>query len=225
MTFPQVQAVHAETVRDNRRPTDDEIRSVAATVPVCGHVVPLPPPDPVRMGVDVRDALRARRSSFGSFTSVPPMTAQELAGVLAVAAAGRRLPGAANVELTRLAVFVNHVTGIPAGVYDYDPDGNRLGLVESTSPGRFLQTTYFLNNYNLEQAAAVVAVVGRPETVVDRLGDRAYRLLNAEVGAAAQATYVGAVGAGVGCGAVFGFDNIAVRDRLGGENTDEWPLL
>ena len=195
------------------------------TRPSARRPVTLPPPDPERLDLDLGDALRARRSSFGAFSAVPPMTATELSGVLAVAAAGRTLPVDGSGPLTRLAVFVNHVEGVPSGVYDYDPDGGTLGLVEGGSPGRFLQDTYFLDNYNLEQAAAVLAVVGRPDAVLDALGDRGYRVLNAEVGAAAQATYIGAVAAGVGCGAIFGFDNVAIRERLCGTDTDEWPLL
>jgi SagB-type dehydrogenase family enzyme len=223
ITFPQIERVHLETVH-SARPTATAGTSAAATTGKTATFT-LPPPDPERLDMDLGDALRARRSSFGGFSAVPPMTATELSGVLAVAAAGRRLPTDGFDPLTRLAVFVNHVEGIPSGVYDYDPDGGTLGLVESGAPGKFLQDTYFLDNYNLEQAAAVLAVVGRPEAVLDELGDRGYRVLNAEVGAAAQATYIGAVAAGVGCGAIFGFDNVAIRERLCGTDTDEWPLL
>jgi SagB-type dehydrogenase family enzyme len=223
ITFPQIERVHLETV--HCAPPSGSAGDAAPATPTRPATVTLPPPDPERLDLDLGDALRARRSSFGAFSAVPPITATELSGVLAVAAAGRILPVDGSGPLTRLAVFVNHVDGVPSGVYDYDPDAGTLGLVESGSPGRFLQDTYFLDNYNLEQAAAVLAVVGRPDAVLDTLGDRGYRVLNAEVGAAAQATYIGAVAAGVGCGAIFGFDNVAIRERLCGADTDEWPLL
>jgi nitroreductase len=88
-----------------------------------------------------------------------------------------------------------------------------------------LQWNYFLRNYNLEQAAATIAVIARPHAVIEALGDRGYRLSNADVGAMAQALYVGAAAARIGCGAVLGFDNVAIAEALRIDDTDEWPLL
>ena len=41
----------------------------------------------------------------------------------------------------------------------------------------------------------------------------------------AQRLYLASAAAGLGCGAVFGFDNVSIQERLGLAGTDEWPLL
>ncbi len=175
-------------------------------------------------------ATRARHSSFGLFTGAGGISTQQLADALAFAGAERLIPLAgdtpAATDMLRLSVFANHVRGLPAGAYHVAP-GTPWTLHEVPGPPihPFLQYTYYLTNYNLEQAAAVVAISGRPETVIEQLGPRGYRLLNAEVGAMAQRLYLAGSAAGLGCGAVFGFDNVAIRERLGLAGTDEWPLL
>ncbi len=155
-----------------------------APVPPGGERVGLPAPAP--LDVDVRAALRRRRSSFGRFTGRRPTSPAELAAVLAAAAAGAALPTdatGAGLPLASLHVFVNHVAGIPPGSYRHDPATGELRLVRSGPPGEFLQRNYFLANYNLEQAGAVVVPAVRTGAVLDACGDRGYRLVNALVGA------------------------------------------
>jgi SagB-type dehydrogenase family enzyme len=228
--FDWTDRVHAEMVHSGPRPEPAARRPAVAAVPARDTWLPLPRPHPDQLAADTATAIRSRRSSFGAFTAAAPMSTAELSAVLAVAATGRRLrtdvsDAAGGPPLTRFGLFVNHVRGVRPGVYDADVENERLGVVEQGPVGRFLQDNYFLNNYNLEQAAAVLAVIGRPAAVLAALGSRGYRVLNAEMGAAAQATYVGAAAAGLGCGAVFGFDNVAVAERLGLAGSDEWPLL
>jgi nitroreductase len=227
LRFAWTDRVHAAAVQCGPRPAPEALRVAVPSPPPRTDHRTLPPGGD-GLAADTRTALRERRSSFGRFSGVPAMTTAELSSVLAVAAAGRILSTDVTARdaspLTRLAVFINHVAGTPAGVYDYDPDGGRLGVVDELPPGQFLQAAYFLNNYNLEQAAAVVAVIGRPEAVLAAVGDRGYRMLNIEVGAVGQAVYTGAAAVGVGCGAIFGFENVSVRERLGCAD-DEWPIL
>jgi SagB-type dehydrogenase family enzyme len=189
----------------------------------------LPDADPAALAVDVDTALRDRRSSFGAFVGAPAVRLDDLATVLDVATATGRVPseftGVGRDGLTRLAVFATHVEGLAEGAYDYDATARALRPVRQEPVGRTLQWNYFLRNYNLEQAAATIAVIARPPAVIEALGDRGYRLSNADVGAMAQALYVGAAAARIGCGAVLGFDNVAIAEALRIDDTDEWPLL
>ena len=56
-------------------------------------------------------------------------------------------------------------------------------------------------------------------------GGRGYRVLNSEVGAVAQTAYPPRPRCGVGCGAVLGFDNIAIDEAVGLDGGDERTFL
>ncbi|MFJ6883564.1 nitroreductase family protein [Streptomyces californicus] len=184
----------------------------------------LPPPRP--LDADVRTALRARRSSFGRFDAQKPVAADQLAACLAAASAGSRIGGdTGDVRLARLYAFVNHVEGVEPGSYAYDPERCTLRRVKEGRPGEFLQKNYFLANYNLEQAGAVLVPTVRTTAVLDAVGDRGYRLVNATIGAVAQSVYTAAAAVGLGCGVALGFDNISYIEELGLEETGEAPLL
>ncbi|MFF9073702.1 nitroreductase family protein [Streptomyces sp. NPDC014735] len=185
---------------------------------------PLPACPP--LDTDVRTALRARRSSFGRFEAQQPITAEQLASCLAASVAGSRIGGDTGAQrLAKLYAFVCHVEGVEPGAYEYDPDAHSLRLVKAGNPGAFLQTNYFLSNYNLEQAAAVLVPTVRTDAVLDAVGDRGYRLVNAAVGAIAQTAYTTASAVGIGCGVALGFDNISYIEELGLDGTGEAPLL
>ncbi|MEV0615170.1 SagB family peptide dehydrogenase [Nonomuraea sp. NPDC050404] len=219
--FPQIEAVHAAIVAEGARPPDfSRLTGDRRAGDAC---LPLPTAPAELRKMRVSDALRARRSSFGCFSGSPPLDLENLGGVLSLTATTRLISELPH-PLTRLALFVNHVEGLEQGAYDYDRNTHTLTAVEHGPVGRFLQWNYFLRNYNLEQAAAVIAVLASPREVMSTLGDRAYRLVNAEVGAITQSVYVACAAAGLGCGAVLGFDNVSVRERLRSAE-GEWPLI
>ncbi|MEU7606441.1 nitroreductase family protein, partial [Streptomyces sp. NPDC041003] len=114
---------------------------------------------------------------------------------------------------------------LDSGAYAYDPAAHTLRLVKPGPPGPFLQRTYFLSNYNLEQAGAVLVPTVRTTAVLDTVGDRGYRLVGATIGAVAQTFYTAAAALGLGAGVALGFDNIAYIEELGLTGTDEAPLL
>jgi SagB-type dehydrogenase family enzyme len=193
--------------------------------------IELPAPRPG--GLPVHEALRARRSSFGRFAGEVPTEPDDLAAVLDGGVAAAAFPcdvtvpagGAAGAGLVKFYVFANHVRDVPPGGYEYDPARRRLLPVDAGPPGLFLQSTYFLENYNLEQAGAVLISTIRAAAVLDAVGDRGYRLSNALIGAVAQGVYTAAARIGLGCGAALGFDNVAYSERLRLTETDEVPLL
>lgn len=230
LRFPQVERAHLATLLD-----EDEARSrpVAkagdAVVPgpaPAGAAVPLPPPDPGAGGLT--GVLRRRRSSFGAFTARPPLSLGELGTVLAGASSAGRYAAdvkAADAPLTRLYVLANRVDGLAPGTYAYETDGHRLRTVREREVSDFLQTAYYLTNYNLDQVAAVLAIAANLDSCLEAYGARGYRVINAEVGAVAQTAYVAAHAAGVGCGAVLGFDNVAIDESLDLDRTDERTFL
>ncbi|MER5410458.1 nitroreductase family protein [Streptomyces sp. NPDC002769] len=228
LSFPTLERIHAATLEGAAdRPAPGVLDAALAPSAVSGDRVPLPAPAPLE--VPVRRALRERRSSFGRFTSVEPLDAAELSATLRAAMAASTLdsdaesPGGA--PLTRLCVFVNHVRDVPAGLYEYDRDTGELVLLKAGDYGSFLQRNYFLANYNVEQAAAVLVPVARTHAVLDAVGDRGYRLVNAVVGAVAQAVYTAASAAGTGCGVALGFDSVSFEEELGLAERGEIPLL
>ncbi|MFD3521484.1 nitroreductase family protein [Streptomyces sp. NPDC058653] len=192
-------------------------------------LAPLPAAEP--LPTDVRTALRRRRSSFGRFDASRPVTGGQLAACLAASSAGSHLGGdtgtdrGEGVRLTRLYAFVNHVEGLEPGAYAYDPDAPELRLVKAGRPGEFLQRNYFLSNYNLEQAGAVLVPTVRTSAVLDAVGDRGYRLVNATIGAVAQSLYTACSALELGCGVALGFDNVSYIEELGLDATGEAPLL
>ncbi len=172
----------------------------------------------------LRDTLRARRSSFGRFDPHTPLTGEQLATSLAAAAAAARDTLGAD-DLVGLYVFANHVEGVPAGCYVHDAGAlRRVASAPPGAPGSFLQRNYFLANYNLERAGAVVVPTVRTHAVLDAVGDRGYRLVNAAVGAVAQNVYVAGAALGVGAGVALGFDNVSYVKHLGLPD-GEMPLL
>ncbi|MFF9628044.1 nitroreductase family protein [Streptomyces fradiae] len=228
LDFDALRAMHAATLEGAAdRPAPGAL-AAAAALPVEAGGVRAALPEPVFPGGGVRSALRARRSSFGRFDARRPIGAGDLSAVLAACAA-TRLGGdtdpAGEVRLARVYAFVTHVEGVEPGAYAYDPDRGDLRLVAPGPQGAFLQENYFLANYNLEQAGAVLVPTVRTTAVLDALGDRGYRLAVGTAGAVAQTFYVAASALGLGAGVALGFDNVSYVERLGLADGDEAPLL
>jgi SagB-type dehydrogenase family enzyme len=218
---------HATSPTSAARPAPEAL-SAAAARPGAGPRTALPAP--LRLDQPPGQALRARRSSFGRFSSAWPARADQLATVLAATTAGGALGcditrRGRGLELAKVYAFVNHVEGVEPGAYEFDPAANELIMRKPGQPGPFLQANYFLANYNLQQASAVVVPAVRATAVLDALGAPGYRLVNTVIGAAAQAAYTACAAIGLGCGAALGFDNVSYAEELGLAGTGEVPLL
>ncbi|MFI9613371.1 nitroreductase family protein [Streptomyces sp. NPDC052023] len=228
LDFDTLHRIHRATAEHaTARPAPGALGTCAPATPA-GVAEPVALPPAVFPEVDVRTALRTRRSSFGRFDATVPLTAVQLATALA-ACAETRLGSDAEPDGTprqaRLYAFVNHVEGVEPGAYAYEPETHTLRLVAPGAPGSFLQQNYFLSNYNLEQTGAVLVPTLRTTAVLDATGDRGYRLVNATVGAIAQTFYTASAALGLGAGVALGFDNISYIEHLGLEDTGEAPLL
>ncbi|MEU2613247.1 SagB family peptide dehydrogenase [Micromonospora sp. NPDC007271] len=229
--FPAVTGVH----RAAAAPADPAPDALADAAPrdVSGDPLALPAPQLERLQRPLSTVLTTRSSSFGRFRRPPELTAADLGTTLAFATAGRHhpadvgLPGDAPA-LTRLWVFANHVDGLDAGTYAYCSRQHALLPAAAEPDGgmsAFLQQQYFLTNYTMGQVGAVLAIAGRLDAVLDAVGPRGYRILNAEIGAVAQRAYCAATAQRLGCGAVLGFDNVAMDAALGLTGTDERTVL
>jgi SagB-type dehydrogenase family enzyme len=224
LTFDAVVAMHrATTGYADDRPAPGALDPAAATEPRPGPRLALEAPAPLT--ANVRTALRRRKSSFGRFEAARPLGQRQLAALLAASAGVRFGCDAGDPRLVRLYAFVNHVSGVPAGSYEYDLAANALRTIRPGPPGDFLQRNYFLANYNLEQAAAVLVPTVRTGAVLAAVGDRGYHLVNATIGAVAQTCYTAASALDLGCGVALGFDAISYIDELGLAETGESPLL
>jgi SagB-type dehydrogenase family enzyme len=227
ITFDPVRRMQAATAENcATRPAPTALLPALA-LPTGPTTARCPLPQPVPLEMNIRTAVRRRRSSFGRFQAARPVQAQQLAAALAAAAAAAPATDVttAGSPLVKLYAFVNHVDGIEPGSYAYDPVSRELALLSAEPPGRFLQRNYFLSNYNLEQSGAVLVPTIRTRQVLRAVGDRGYRLVNASIGAVAQALYTASAAMGLGCGVALGFDNVSFIEELQLEGTDETPLL
>ncbi|MDG4798459.1 SagB family peptide dehydrogenase [Micromonospora sp. WMMD1082] len=224
--FDTLRRIHRSTAAAVDRPPVGALAGAAAHPPSGGFRVPLPAARAMEMPVS--DALAGRRSSFGRFLAGRPIPAEQLAALLRATAATTvpcEIDGGDDRPLAKVYAFVNHVAGVPAGGYEYDPEGHALIRVTGDPPGEFLQRTYFLANYNLEQAAAVLVPTVRTHAVLDATGDRGYNLVNATVGAIAQTFYTAAAALRLGAGVALGFDSVSYVEELKLADTGEFPLL
>ena len=71
----------------------------------------------------------------------------------------------------------------------------------------------------------MVVPAARTHAVLDAVGGRGYRLVNAVVGGISQAVYTASAAAGLACGVALGFDAISFTEELGLDATGEVPLL
>ncbi|MGC4893479.1 nitroreductase family protein [Micromonospora sp. DT31] len=227
LDFDLLRRINRSTAAAVRRPPVGALADAGAhPAPTrAGHVA-LPAAAPMDMPVGA--ALAGRRSSFGRFLASRPISAGQLAALLTATAATTvpsEIDGPADRPLAKLYAFVNHVDGVPAGGYEYDPDTHGLIPASAGPPGRFLQRNYFLANYNLEQAAVVLVPTVRTHAVLDATGDRGYNLVNATVGAISQTFYTVAAALRLGAGVALGFDSVSYVEELALADTGEFPLL
>lgn len=230
--FPMIEEVHRQAlVEDAPRPSPESILVARAVeLDVSGVRVGLPEPAAELLGGGVIEAFRGRQSSFGRFSSHQPVSLGQLTNMLHFASVSRRYRSDlkredGTPELSRLMVIANHVEGLKRGAYSYDHDGRCLWTLHDGDLTGFLQRSYFLQNYNLHECAAVIALVAAVDPMIDTVGSRGYRIVNLEIGLVVQSIYLAASGMGIGCGAILGLDNINMNSILGLAGSDQDTLL
>ncbi|GHO49893.1 SagB/ThcOx family dehydrogenase [Ktedonospora formicarum] len=219
--FPYMETVHRATLLTHEpRPRPSETLTYETVMgEEHSEFVPLPSPALESLDRSIGEVMQQRRSSFGHFSNQRPLSRSELATLLFFAAIARGY--ATDLKstdgtpyFTQLMVFINHVEGIEPGIYHYDWRRHGLLMVRKGDYTAFLQQNYSLHNYNMKEIAVVIAIIGDLYQMLEVYGNRGYRLLNVEAGLVAQSTYVAATTLQLGCGAVLGFDHLAMNEVL-----------
>lgn len=216
LRFPTVEMVH-RAILDEARPDERGAAPAARSRPPRANG--LPPTSELSVGDrDVSDLLRRRRSAFGAFTASTRLSVDDLAAILdAGSEAGKLEHTNFSVESQpSLFVLAGAVEGLDRGCYQYDPLAKSFTTLSSNPDiGDQLQRSYYLSNYNLHEAAAVIAIALDWDAYLQEWGARGYRVANCTAAAAAQGMNIAATSRDVGSGIVLGFDNISIDELLG----------
>jgi SagB-type dehydrogenase family enzyme len=126
----------------------------------------------------------------------------------------RATPSARAVYPLQVWLVAADVTGLPTGIYRYEPKEHALTRV-ATGPQRDSLVVAAPGQEMLQHAAAVVAVVGDSALAATRFRGNAERWLGMEAGFTVQDVYLECTVLGLGTVMVGGFDENAVRRALG----------
>lgn len=184
-----------------------------------GEPSPLPRPR-----VDASDLMRAiegRRSvrAYGP----RPLEPAELADLLwaaggrpvdAVATVTRTAPSAGATDPLVVYAAVGMVSGLPAGLYRYEPLGHGLVLIDRRDLRATLAAAA-LGQEAVAEAPAVIIIAADFARTTDRYGERGHRYVHIEVGHAAQNAALVAHHLGLGSVMIGAFDDARVRAILG----------
>jgi SagB-type dehydrogenase family enzyme len=173
--------------------------------------------------------LKDRETSWGLFRSEPAIQLSTLKKLFDFVACGVRYQTdlyKQHVVLptVRFSLIAQYVNGLRAGAYDFSSSRSEFSLCSTQPDPMSMQGLYFLANHNLDQVGAILVVIGRIELVLQSLGPRGIRVLNAEAGIAAQRAYMASTALSLGCGAILGFDGRKI-DQILGLTKEEMPLL
>jgi SagB-type dehydrogenase family enzyme len=231
LRFAWAAQVHRATMLGVAPPSDQGVEPPAMIDTAAGAGIALPEPAGPWSAQPVGELLPRRRSSFGQFAGTA-LGMDQLGALLRLITRtggyrGDTVADGVRTGWTRLSVLANHVAGLPAGGYRYEPPTATLHPARSGRAWADVLAAIGadLTNYDLGETAAVLVISGRPDAMLDAYGPRGYRLLNAEVGTVAQAGCLAAAAIGIGCGAVLNLDHPAVDDVLGFPGTGERTVL
>lgn len=168
--------------------------------------------------VSVEEALLKRRS-MRRFTS-QPLTAKEISQLL-WAAQGitdprgfRTAPSAGGLFPFDIYIAIGNVTGIPAGVYRYDPKGHTISM---KSKGDVLSKLVAAAHGQtwVGQGAATIAIAADYRVTMKKYGQRGIRYVHMEAGHISQSIFLQAISLNLGTAPVGAFDDERVKNILG----------
>ena len=208
--YPLVRQMHAASSLTG----PEEVRSIRPTTPLKTRPVPeglpaLPEPLPVS-GRPLGETI-IRRGSTRQFSG-EPIGAQALCTVLFHSTRG--IPTdfllASGRRLVDLYLIVNAVEGISSGAYCYWPEAHGLELLRE---GDFRSQAGYLC---LEQAlgsdaSVVIFFLADLGPILERFGNRGYRLANLEAGIIGGRCYLGAYAQGFGASGLTFYDGDVVK--------------
>ena len=189
----------------------------SAAAPAGAPTVALPKPD-VTGRVTLEQAIAQRRSvreyGPGALTLTEVSQLMWVAQGITSPDGKRATPSARAVYPLQVWLVAEDVTGLPAGIYRYEPKEHALALV-AAGPQRDSLAAATPGQETLQHAAAVVAVIGDSALAASKFRGNAERWLGMEAGFIVQDVYLECTALGLGTVMVGGFDESAVRRALG----------
>jgi SagB-type dehydrogenase family enzyme len=190
-----------------------------------GVSIVLPPPVH-EGGMSIEQVLLERRS-VREYASAP-LTLAEVSQLLWSAqgithpSGLRTAPSAGALYPLEILLAAGEVADLKAGVYRYTPEGHELFLLFEGDRRRELSRAA-LNQPPLQDAPAVIVIMGVYERTTVKYGERGIRYVHIEVGCVSQNVHLQAVSLGLGTVFIGAFHDDKVREvlQLG---TDERPL-
>jgi SagB-type dehydrogenase family enzyme len=204
--YPLLRQLHAASMLDTPDAVRARRRSAAPPAPARrGELIALP--EPRRASGRLFGETVLRRGSTRQFAR-DPLGALELSTALWHAT--RDIEADVPSGLVALYLLVNAVEGIAPGAYGYRPAEHGLTPIHA---GEFRAKAGYLC---LEQAlgadaAAVVFFLAPLDAMLDRWGNRGYRLANLEAGIRGGRLYLAAYGQGFGASGLTFYDAEVVR--------------
>ncbi len=165
----------------------------------------------------VEKALRERRSIRG-YKNLP-ITLQNLSQLLWAAqgisgSGGRRTaPSAGALYPIEVCVVAGNVTGLPVGIYSYDPYKHELSRTLDSDKRAELSKAA-LGQSSINKAAAVLVISAVYERVTVKYGERGIRYVHMEAGHVAQNVFLQAVSLDLGTVVIGAFHDEDVRTVL-----------
>ena len=179
---------------------------------------PIKLPEPIYDGkTSVEKALQKRRS-LRQYKNLP-ITLQDLSQLLWAAqgisgTGGRRTaPSAGALYPLEVCVVAGNVTGLPVGIYSYDPHKRELSRVLD-SDKRVELSKAALGQSSISKAAAILVISAVYERVAVKYGERGIRYVHMEAGHAAQNVFLQAVSLDLGTVVIGAFHDEEVRAVL-----------
>lgn len=178
--------------------------------------IALPAPQ-IGAGMPVEQALRSRRS-IRELDSKPLSLAQISQMVWAVQGTTspegyRTAPSAGALYPLDVYLVAGEVTGLPAGVYLYDPRAHELARVAPDDRRRQLGAAALAQGW-IGKASAVIVLTAVFRRTTRKYGERGHRYVHLEAGHAAQNVYLQATSLGLGTTTVGAFHDERVKAVL-----------
>lgn len=126
----------------------------------------------------------------------------------------RAVPSAGGIESVEAYLVARDIAGLAPGIYRYRSGPHRLAPITTTGSMRLALAELCPYTSWIDDAQALVALVGRLDRLAWKYGPQSYRLVHLDAGAVLQTLYLVATALGLAAGAT-GFDWRATGERLG----------
>lgn len=218
--WPLLEAVHRASCNETLEDVSTLADLSPLALPTSEFVIELPPADYICR----RTHINHRRSAFPGQFRAHPLTLQQVALLLQAGQQGYRGDLAekkSSLVHTLLYCMINHVEGVPPGIYVYWAERHCLLQVRAGEFNRTFQTTQPGQDVNMSNLSLCVFPVGTYARGLAAYGDRWYRMQNMQAGMVVQRLYLAAAMSDLGCRASlsYGDELLAIQLQLPADYT------